>query len=51
MAQQQGFGDRGNQQDRAEGRSRPWAGPADTEGSGSIQPPNRSTSSGVDFRV
>ena len=30
MAQQQGFGDRGDRQDRAEARSRPWAGPADT---------------------
>ena len=51
MAQQQGFGDRGHQQDRAEGRSRPWVGSADTEGSGPTPPPNRSTSSGVDFRV
>ena len=51
MAQQQGFGDRGHQHDRAEGRSRPWAGSADTEGSGPTPPANRSTSSGVDFRV
>ena len=49
--QQQGFGDRGGQQDRGEDRSRPWVGPADTEGSGPTPTPNRSTSSGVDFRV
>jgi flagellar hook-length control protein FliK len=50
MAQQQGFGDRGHRQDRADVRSRPWAGSADTEGSGPTVA-NRSTSSGVDFRV
>ncbi|MCW2531671.1 MAG: Flagellar hook-length control protein, partial [Blastococcus sp.] len=50
-AQQQGFGDRGSQQDRAEGRSRPWVGSADTRSSGPTPPPNRSTSSGVDVRV
>jgi flagellar hook-length control protein FliK len=49
-AQQQGFGDRG-QQDRGEGRSRPWGGSADNGRSGPIPPPNRSTSSGVDVRV
>jgi flagellar hook-length control protein FliK len=50
-AGQQGFGDRGGQQDRAEGRSRPWAGAADTGGSGPTPISNRSTSSGVDVRV
>jgi flagellar hook-length control protein FliK len=49
-AQQQGFGDRGRQ-DRGEGRSRPWVGSADTGSSGPTPPPNRSTSSGVDYRV
>ena len=48
--QQQGFGDRG-QQDRGEGRSRPWVGSADTGSSGPTPSPNRSTSSGVDYRV
>jgi flagellar hook-length control protein FliK len=50
-AQQQGFGDRGSQQDRAEGRSRPWVGSADTGSTGPTPAPNRSTSSGVDVRV
>ena len=48
--QQQGFGERGGQQDRGENRSRPWGRPADIGGSGSPTP-NRSTSSGVDVRV
>jgi flagellar hook-length control protein FliK len=51
MAQQQGFGDRGSQPDRTEGRSRPWGGSADTGSNGPNPPSNRSTSSGVDVRV
>jgi flagellar hook-length control protein FliK len=51
MAQQHGSGDRGHQQDRAEGRSRPWVGSADTGTSGPTPSHNRSTSSGVDYRV
>jgi flagellar hook-length control protein FliK len=51
MAQQQGFGDRGARQGPGEGRSRPWAAPADSGGSGSAPSTNRSTSSGVDYRV
>jgi flagellar hook-length control protein FliK len=51
MAQQQGFGDRGARQDRAEARSRSWAGPADIGTDGVTSPTNRSTSSGVDYRV
>jgi flagellar hook-length control protein FliK len=51
MAQQQHSGDRGHQQDRAEGRSRPWVGSADTGTSGPTPSHNRSTSSGVDYRV
>jgi flagellar hook-length control protein FliK len=50
-AGQQGSGDRGSRQDRAEGRSRPWVGSADTGSSGPTPPSNRSTSSGVDVRV
>ena len=51
MAQQQGFGDRGDRQGRAEARSRSWSGPADTRTDGVTSPTNRSTSSGVDYRV
>ena len=51
MTQQHGSGDRGHQQDRAEGRSRPWVGSADTGTSGPTPSHNRSTSSGVDYRV
>jgi flagellar hook-length control protein FliK len=51
MAQQQGSGDRGHQQDRGEGRSRPWVGSADTRTSGPTPAAHRSTSSGVDYRV
>jgi flagellar hook-length control protein FliK len=51
MAQQQGFGDRGGRQDTGEGRSRSWARPADTGVSGPAPSTNRSTSSGVDYRV
>jgi flagellar hook-length control protein FliK len=50
-AQQQGFGDRGDRQGRAEARSRSWSGPADTRTDGVTSPTNRSTSSGVDYRV
>jgi flagellar hook-length control protein FliK len=49
--QQQGSGNRGHQQDRAEGRSRPWVGSADTRSSGPTPAAHRSTSSGVDYRV
>jgi flagellar hook-length control protein FliK len=48
---QQGFGDRGGRQDTGEGRSRSWARPADTGVSGPAPSTNRSTSSGVDYRV
>jgi flagellar hook-length control protein FliK len=51
QAQQQGFGDRGDRQGRAEARSRSWSGPADTRTDGVTSPTNRSTSSGVDYRV
>jgi flagellar hook-length control protein FliK len=51
MAQHQGFGDRGGRQNRSEDRSRPWGVPADTGISGPMSPTNRSTSSGVDYRV
>jgi flagellar hook-length control protein FliK len=51
MTQQQGFGDRGNRQETGDGRSRPWGRPADTGVSGPAPSTNRSTSSGVDYRV
>jgi flagellar hook-length control protein FliK len=51
MAQQQGSGDRGGRHDRGEGRSRSWGAPADIRSGGSTPPSNRSTSSGVDYRV
>jgi flagellar hook-length control protein FliK len=53
QAQQQaqsGFGDRGSS-DRGAPRSRPWGAAADTAVDGSVPNPNRSTSSGVDYRV
>ncbi|MFL6096695.1 MAG: flagellar hook-length control protein FliK [Blastococcus sp.] len=49
--QHQGFGHRGARQDMGEGRSRSWARPADTGVSGPAASTNRSTSSGVDYRV
>jgi len=52
QADQQAFGQRGDQQNRGHDvgvRSRPWGAPADTAGSGPIPPRNRSaSSSGVD---
>ncbi|TFV63419.1 flagellar hook-length control protein FliK, partial [Blastococcus sp. CT_GayMR20] len=48
---QQGFGERGGHQAPGENRSRPWGAPADTAVSGPTPTPNRSTSSGVDYRV
>ncbi|HLM06499.1 MAG TPA: hypothetical protein VK402_15070, partial [Blastococcus sp.] len=48
---QQGFGDRGGSQSPGENRSRPWGAPADTAVSGPTPTANRSTSSGVDYRV
>jgi flagellar hook-length control protein FliK len=50
QAQQQRSGDRGRQ-DRGENRSRPWGAPADTAVSGPTPMSQRSTSSGVDWRV
>jgi flagellar hook-length control protein FliK len=48
---QQGFGDRGGRHTPGENRSRPWGAPADTAVSGPTSTTNRSTSSGVDYRV
>jgi flagellar hook-length control protein FliK len=50
MAQQQGFGSRSGHPERGDVRSRPWGGPADSGDSGPTTV-NRSTSSGVDYRV
>jgi flagellar hook-length control protein FliK len=50
QARQQGSGDRGRQ-DRGENRSRPWGAPADTAVSGPTPMSQRTTSSGVDWRV
>ncbi len=50
-AQQQTSGERSGQHDRGDNRSRPWGRPADSGGSGTSAPENRSTSSGVDVLV
>jgi flagellar hook-length control protein FliK len=51
QGQHQGQPDRGGQQTPGENRSRPWGAPADTAVSGTTSTSNRSTSSGVDYRV
>ena len=47
-AQQQSTGERSGQHGRSDERSRPWGRTADSGGSGTSAPQNRSTSSGVD---